>query len=300
MIDTNNLDKPLNIVDSNDINEEDIPSELPLEQSEVLYLSRILNNYDMQRSTMDSTNIINQIVENNNNIDRVCNNIFYAPKATIELEENEDKNQNPKCVTLNLKKYTKRGRKKEEGKPIRKKHSSMDDDNVLTKIQVHFFTYLINITNDIIKSGFGKNDDFQQIKYDDKKNIKLDNIKKLKNSKIKDILQMKISSKCRKYDENYNKNNYIKILETISNDTSLNWITDFFHMNYLDLFEKYYNNDNSFFGKEINISKETKSFNDLLKKNDDKMKECLNIISKRYLQDIKPPSPHIFNILKND
>ena len=300
MIDTNNLDKPLNIVDSNDINEEDIPSELPLEQSEVLYLSRILNNYDMQRSTMDSTNIINQIVENNNNIDRVCNNIFYAPKATIELEENEDKNQNPKCVTLNLKKYTKRGRKKEEGKPIRKKHSSMDDDNVLTKIQVHFFTYLINITNDIIKSGFGKNDDFQQIKYDDKKNIKLDNIKKLKNSKIKDILQMKISSKCRKYDENYNKNNYIKILETISNDTSLNWITDFFHMNYLDLFEKYYNNDNSFFGKEINISKETKSFNDLLKKNDDKMKECLNIISKRYLQGIKPPSPHIFNILRND
>jgi len=300
MIDTNNLDKPLNIVDSNDINEEDIPSELPLEQSEVLYLSSILNNYDMQRSTMDSTNIINQIVENNNNIDRVCNNIFYAPKATIELEENEDKNQNPKCVTLNLKKYTKRGRKKEEGKPIRKKHSSMDDDNVLTKIQVHFFTYLINITNDIIKSGFGKNGDFQQIKYDDKKNIKLDNIKKLKNSKIKDILQMKISSKCRKYDENYNKNNYIKILETISNDTSLNWITDFFHMNYLDLFEKYYNNDNSFFGKEINISKETKSFNDLLKKNDDKMKECLDIISKRYLQDIKPPSPHIFNILRND
>ena len=300
MIDTNNLDKPLNIVDSNDINEEDIPSELPLEQSEVLYLSSILNNYDMQRSTMDSTNIINQIVENNNNIDRVCNNIFYAPKATIELEENEDKNQNPKCVTLNLKKYTKRGRKKEEGKPIRKKHSSMDDDNVLTKIQVHFFTYLINITNDIIKSGFGKNGDFQQIKYDDKKNIKLDNIKKLKNSKIKDILQMKISSKCRKYDENYNKNNYIKILEAISNDTSLNWITDFFHMNYLDLFEKYYNNDNSFFGKEINISKETKSFNDLLKKNDDKMKECLDIISKRYLQDIKPPSPHIFNILRND
>ena len=300
MIDTNNLDKPLNIVDSNDINEEDIPSELPLEQSEVLYLSSILNNYDMQRSTMDSTNIINQIVENNNNIDRVCNNIFYAPKATIELEENEDKNQNPQCVTLNLKKYNKRGRKKEEGKPIRKKHSSMDDDNVLTKIQVHFFTYLINITNDIIKSGFGKNGDFQQIKYDDKKNIKLDNIKKLKNSKIKDILQMKISSKCRKYDENYNKNNYIKILEAISNDTSLNWITDFFHMNYLDLFEKYYNNDNSFFGKEINISKETKSFNDLLKKNDDKMKECLNIISKRYLQGIKPPSPHIFNILKND
>jgi hypothetical protein len=300
MIDTNNLDKPLNIVDSNDINEEDIPSELPLEQSEVLYLSSILNNYDMQRSTMDSTNIINQIVENNNNIDRVCNNIFYAPKATIELEENEDKNQNPKCVTLNLKKYTKRGRKKEEGKPIRKKHSSMDDDNVLTKIQVHFFTYLINITNDIIKSGFGKNGDFQQIKYDDKKNIKLDNIKKLKNSKIKDILQMKISSKCRKYDENYNKNNYIKILEAISIDTSLNWITDFFHMNYLDLFEKYYNNDNSFFGKEINISKETKSFNDLLKKNDDKMKECLNIISKRYLQGIKPPSPHIFNIHKND
>jgi len=300
MIDTNNLDKPLNIVDSNDINEEDIPSELPLEQSEVLYLSSILNNYDMQRSTMDSTNIINQIVENNNNIDRVCNNIFYAPKATIELEENEDKNQNPKCVTLNLKKYTKRGRKKEEGKPIRKKHSSMDDDNVLTKIQVHFFTYLINITNDIIKSGFGKNDDFQQIKYDDKKNIKLDNIKKLKNSKIKDILQMKISSKCRKYDENYNKNNYIKILEAISNDTSLNWITDFFHMNYLDLFEKYYNNDNSFFGKEINISKETKSFNDLLKKNDDKMKKCLDIISKRYLQDIKTPSPHIFNILRND
>lgn len=294
MIDTNNLDKPLNIVDSNDINEEDIPSELPLEQSEVLYLSSILNNYDMQRSTMDSTNIINQIVENNNNIDRVCNNIFYAPKATIELEENEDKNQNPKCVTLNLKKYTKRGRKKEEGKPIRKKHSSMDDDNVLTKIQVHFFTYLINITNDIIKSGFGKNDDFQQIKYDDKKNIKLDNIKKLKNSKIKDILQMKISNKSKK-DETYNKNNYDEIVKLIEKDSSLKRINDIFEMNYLK-FAKIFYISKSNYDKNITYSNETKSFNDLIKenKNDKKMIESLERVGEKYFKEDGRTSQQIF------
>ena len=236
--------------------------------------------------------------------------IFPLNRPCIQLEENDNK-----LILFKTKKLQKRGRKQQiqtsfnSYKPKRKIHSKTDDDNVLIKIQVHFLTFLINITNDLIEPYFQakkKNIFFRQINYDDKKTITLEHISQLKRSSIKDILQMKISPKCRNYGEDYNKKNYNYILEKINNDKDLEWINNFFNLNYLELFEKYYytyNKRNNFYfqDKKINFSKKTKTFYNLLEKNknDQEIQECFKKISERYLNREKQNSQKIFSISKN-
>ena len=232
--------------------------------------------------------------------------IFPLNRPCIQLEENDNK-----LILFKTKKFQKRGRKQQiqtsfnSYKPKRKIHSKTDDDNVLIKIQVHFLTFLINITNDLIEPYFQakkKNIFFRQINYDDKKTITLEHISQLKRSSIKDILQMKISPKCRNYGEDYNKKNYNYILEKINNDKDLEWINNFFNLNYLELFEKYYYKNNFYFqGQKINFSKKTKTFYNLLEKNknDQEIQECLERISERYLNGEKQRSQKIFSISKN-
>ena len=232
--------------------------------------------------------------------------IFPLNRPCIQLEENDNK-----LILFKTKKLQKRGRKQQiqtsfnSYKPKRKIHSKTDDDNVLIKIQVHFLTFLINITNDLIEPYFQakkKNIFFRQINYDDKKTITLEHISQLKRSSIKDILQMKISPKCRNYGEDYNKKNYNYILEKINNDKDLEWINNFFNLNYLELFEKYYKRNNFYFqDKKINFSKKTKTFYNLLEKNknDQEIQECFKKISERYLNREKQNSQKIFSISKN-
>ena len=236
--------------------------------------------------------------------------IFPLNRPCIQLEENDNK-----LILFKTKKFQKRGRKQQiqtsfnSYKPKRKIHSKTDDDNVLIKIQVHFLTFLINITNDLIEPYFQakkKNIFFRQINYDDKKTITLEHISQLKRSSIKDILQMKISPKCRNYGEDYNKKNYNYILEKINNDKDLEWINNFFNLNYLELFEKYYytyNKRNNFYfqDKKINFSKKTKTFYNLLEKNknDQEIQECFKKISERYLGREKQRSQRVFSISKN-
>ena len=232
--------------------------------------------------------------------------IFPFIRPCIQLEENDNK-----LILFKTKKLQKRGRKQQiqtsfnSYKPKRKIHSKTDDDNVLIKIQVHFLTFLINITNDLIEPYFQakkKNIFFRQINYDDKKTITLEHISQLKRSSIKDILQMKISPKCRNYGEDYNKKNYNYILEKINNDKNLEWINNFFNLNYLELFEKYYKRNNFYFqGQKINFSKKTKTFYNLLEKNknDQEIQECFKKISERYLNREKQNSQKIFSISKN-
>ena len=51
------------------------------------------------------------------------------------------------------KKHKKRLRRKKIN-TNRKTHSKADDDNVLTKIQNHFLTFLVDISNDVMKPYF--------------------------------------------------------------------------------------------------------------------------------------------------
>ena len=203
------------------------------------------------------------------------------------------------------KKYKKKGRIKIND-TNRKTHSKMDDDNVLTKIQVDFLKFLIDITNDVIKPYFGKY--FMPINYSIRKNIKIDHISKLKTASIKDILQMDISPKYQKYGENFNKKVYDFICQKVNADENLSWIRDFFNINYLEVFNKYYykitKNENYFFigEKKIKIKfSEAKPFYYLFEKNKSNSlyQERLIKIAKRCFIDLKKPYPEIFSIDKN-
>ena len=126
-----------------------IPGNLPLEEEYTIF---------GRRDTHDDSIYFDNI----NNVDRAFDNVFPFNRPTIELQENEES----KIVLFKTKKLKKRGRKKppnniyNSNKPKRKIHCKTDDDNVLIKLQVHFLTFVINITNDIIDPYF------QSKKYD--------------------------------------------------------------------------------------------------------------------------------------
>ena len=241
-----------------------------------------------------SNNMANNIIEINES-DKAYEDDFPFSNNTIELEENEELNKN---FIFKTKKLKKRGRRKINNTK-RKMHSKIDYDNVLTKIQVHFLTFLINFSNDIIEPFLQEkkvDKKFKQINYADKKNVKIERMSKLKSGSIKDILQMKISPIYRNYGEDYNKEVYNYISKEAKTDKKFNWINNFFDMNYSEFFENYYYN----FNKKINFSKETKPFYTLLEENENnpKMKKCLINVSKSFFNNPQQYSHKIFLIVK--
>ena len=189
---------------------------------------------------------------------------------------NNSAQDNPDCqtnfISNRLFPYFCISRKKDRGKQTEKikktKHSSTDFDNVQRKIQVHFFTFIINLSNDAIKAEFDSKTQYQfkQIDYKSKILISHENVNKLHKSAIKDILKKKISPKNTKYSEFINTD----ILNFVCKKSDL--LKKFFNINYLVFFNDFYFNEEKetnkiiFEGKEIPFSKKTKNFYHLLKK----------------------------------
>ena len=261
----------------------------------------VLGNYILSTDLLLSTNIeqnlaretsnayiINQDSDNSglNNLemDNNYNNYIIRGIPGIEIFggiESEDMmkdradngNEENKKVALfttrknrlfKIEKNKKRGRKSMKKKKF---HLKSDFDNVLTKIQIHFLNFLINISNDVLKATLTKNNlHFKHINYNFKKQITYEHFKYLKTVPIKVLLEKDISSKYRKYSKDFNS----KILQQVI--PSSKWLEEFFNMKYLSLFRIYYNNCKplkqiNFNGKNINLSLNTKSFFNLLKKN---------------------------------
>ena len=230
-----------------------------------------------------SNNLIDNKIEKNNSNKEFEGNFPFI-RDTKELKESKES----KINKFHTKIYKKRGRTKLINSK-RKTHSKDDRDNILTKIQNHFLTFLINVSNDVIKLCFHakkNNKRFRQIDYNIKKNITKEHITKLKTCSIKDILQMKISPKYKKCGEDYNKEVYNFIYEEANKDKNLDWINNFFDMKYLEAFKEYYyncdKNMNYFFiqDKTINFSFNTKPFYNLLEKYPE-IQNRLKDISKR-------------------
>lgn len=149
----------------------------------------------------------------------------------------------------------------------RKSHQKSDFDNILTKIQIHFLNFVINLCNDALKI-IDKNQKqyFRPINYKFKRNISFNNIKRLKEISIKEILAQEISEKYKLVSKSINSD----ILALVA--PSSQWLNDFFSINYLKAFSMYYNNCKplkkiNFKGKEIILSSKTKAFYSLLRKN---------------------------------
>lgn len=187
-----------------------------------------------------------------------------------------------------------------------KKHRRSAFDNILTKIQVNFINFLINLVNDAAKTEFDSNilknlvindfnkkdcaaDFFRHINYNFKKKIDYNYITNIFQNPIKDIITLDISPKYKKLQSqlrlDYNNILYEKLIERSE------WFKDFLDLRYIDVFIKYYYNKEKplnkieFQGKTIVISKNTKSFYHLLEKDKvlaTKMIESVKIV---YLND---------------
>jgi hypothetical protein len=215
---------------------------------------------------------------------------FILETLTKGIDTNNLKNKLNKFKTILLKK---RGRKPE--KSSQKSHDSSSDDNCLLKIQNHFFNFIINLTNEVLKKENIK-EDFKPVDYKIKSNVNHDFFCKLKKYCIKNILEMDISPKFRSKSNDSNRETLNKIYNYS------HWLNDFFNINYLELFSEYHNNEKPllkfvFKGKEIELSK-AKSFYYLLNKNKKNAKDLCNIVKRFFINGNSTLNKILFNSRK--
>ena len=239
---------------------------------------------EKEEGKISQITVLNNISCLNQEIELEENNEEEKPDGDlkiIEMSEIENDRQRRRFNEILFETRTNQipGRKprdKTEISYIKKRHRKNAFDNVVTKIQVNFISFLISFSNDIIKQTLSNdkqklsNDKalfFKDIDYKIKSNVKSSNLEMFKKLKIKDILQKPTSSKFRSLEEDHNEKIYKKIVN-LSKECK-----EYFNMEIVPIFQKYYNNCKPFNkliinGKYIYLSKNTKSFYDLVKKND--------------------------------
>ena len=183
----------------------------------------------------------------------------------FDYKVNENKEPNDKKAKKNLFlvfKKKKRGKKPTKTKRI---HSKDTIDLVKDKLQVNFINYLVDLGNDMIKSSNNLNtsEKFLKIKYEEKKkSYKPKDIRKLL---YNDIFKLTIS--------NTNKKRLIKgktnekMYEIICKELPI--LKEIFDLRYSYIFQNYYLKNLREFnlnGLDIKLSEETKTYNDLLQK----------------------------------
>ena len=201
------------------------------------------------------------------------NSPYFIISRQKEQSEQEKKRRG-KQVELNAK------RSKKE------MHSSISEDNILTKIQTHFLNFIIFFLNDCVYNYY-KNRKIKFIKFAHEIKAKVSSkyLNKMKNSTIYDLLtEIEISSKFTRHNKNNNEKN-AKILNKIP------WFKKIFELKFLDLFQYYYNENKQLnkiflFEREITLTKDTKSYYFLLEKNMTIKKEIIEITKYNYLSKI--------------
>jgi len=238
------------------------------EHEESLYdslYSNDSNKYsDEEISILSSSSFLELLLEIN---ERVNDN--------LQKKSVQPTSRRPNFIVDKNDKKNKRGKqnKKNSKKPV---HNSSQFDNLQRKIQVHFFTFVIDFCNDALKKEFEfANKSFKNINYDNKTTINFEYTFSLRKLCIKDLLKMKISKKFKRIEITYNED----LLKNIESSSS--WLTKLFQMNYLELFSYYYNSRKPldkivFENEEIILSKKTRSFYYLLEKYKNLKKNLIN------------------------
>lgn len=227
---------------------------------------------------------------------------------SIQIKTNHQENTSQKkkfnVIKNDLGEYYEKSKKQNENKKRGRKsikigkrqHSALDQDNVIRKIQVHFISFIIDFTNDIIKTVFpnNKNTLFKSINYEFKKTVNHSYIQNLFSKNIGEIVQLDASPKNKKYDKNINKIIYDKL-------SNIEIFKKLFQLSYLEMFNKFYyqeSKDIDVFGYKIKLSQRTKLFSDLLGKNKTSL-EKIKEISEEYFLPKKDSNP-IFVIKKGE
>jgi hypothetical protein len=247
----------------------------------------------LEEEDKDSMDEVYLIKEQNNSKVELQSTDSSTKTVTFSQSENSPKKEDFFCKKINFKTmlYRKRGRKEKNNtsKKMKKKcHGPADFDNIQRKIQVHFITFLIKLANDTIKTILGNKvkNHFRDIKYGIKKIVNHDYVEYLKKVNYSDILQMVISPKNKKYDENSNKKLYKKLIE----ESDL--FKKIFDKEYLYIMQKYYlelkgnETEIDFDGIKIKLSNKTKPFPHLLQKNESEKNKFNNVAKDVYFSNV--------------
>ena len=263
-------------------------------------------------------------IKNNDSLNLIDLDVFSQesiyPKSLLDIEKFPKLSDFGNCLDENFplisekkkmttlfstKKFQVRGRKGKKNL-LGKKHEKYDPDNIMSKIQIHFINFLINIVNDAVKSVFdsqflinlvkinvnGKKkyqkDFFRHINHKEKMNIKFSYVINCFQKPIKDIIQSDISLKYKNLKSNidYNRILYDKLSEKSQ------WFSNFLDMKFIEVFNDYYYNKKEkldkidFKGKTINLSEKTKSFFYLLEKEKNLAQSITNLVKDVYLKEI--------------
>ena len=173
-------------------------------------------------------------------------------------------------------------------KEEQKFHDKNSWDNILKKVQVRVFKYIIAYANAILKE-FNYEDKFLNLYYNLKNNVNKEFFESLKNSTLSSIVCNDISKKYKTKDKKTNKILYEKIRENCL-------LKKIFDEKFLVLFDCYYKNKKRIslkkYGsnKEICLPEEVKTYRDLTLKysnNEDYLKNINNCICHNYFKNYK-------------
>jgi hypothetical protein len=232
-------------------NDTDIVKEKYLNKKDDYFSSVPMNDNSQQKDFITN---INQI------------NIKTSITSRVpDYKVNENKEPNDKKAKKNLFlvfKKKKRGKKPTKTKRI---HSKDTIDLVKDKLQVNYINYLVDLGNDMIKSSNNLNtsEKFLKIKYEEKK----------KSYKPKDIRELLYNDIFKLTISNTNKKELIKgktnekMYEIICKELPI--LKEIFDLRYSYIFQNYYLKNLREFnlnGLDIKLSEETKTYNDLLQK----------------------------------
>lgn len=173
-----------------------------------------------------------------------------SSKNRFELIQKKRKRGRPKAININdLKKYN-------------KIHDKNKTDNLLRKIQVHYFSFIVSFLNNILRILNYKRK-FLKLNYEYKSNINKNFINSLKEKTLGQIICNKISNKYKYKEEDSN----ILLYNKIKRNTIMKKVLE---INYLKLFEIYYESKKRINLKEYGIDRDIvltdkiKMYNDLL------------------------------------
>ena len=245
-------------------------------------------NYDII-STLDDISNTNDIIEqqfiqekeldtSSFEIDRnslASSDSSESSISTFDLLFNNNKEEDIKIYYDNKRRFfsIENFVKKKRGRPAnnntkRKPHTKNTEDNVITKIKTHYMKFIINFINDCINSK-NKKKLFKHFNHKDKSSPTRMHIKELQDSSISDLLMnIQFSTKYKKNKKNAEFNR--KLVEKLSKDNT--FFTRLFKMEYLELFDYYYNGNKPtknivIDDQTIKLSESTTTFFDLIQKN---------------------------------
>lgn len=243
------------------------------------YINKNDNNLNSKDNNLPPNLFLNELSE------LFLESSFFNPyipiqnRILIEASNNNQINET-RFIIASPKRREKRGRK--TNRSSQKSHDSSSDDNCLLKLQIHFFNFIIKLTNEVLQNNNIK-EKFILVDYKIKKQVNHNFFCELKSYSIEDILKMDTSSKYRNKSKDFNR-------ETLNRINKLNLLNDFLNINYLKFFSEYYYNNEKpllkfvYKGKEIKLSK-AQSFYYLLNNGNNKGKKIekdLSNIAKRF------------------